>query len=249
MKQLFANLQEAYVFWFRGSLALFRRPLYLRDTVVQMERDGADSLLIVAAVAVFVGMALSLQITAELSFLGLQMYAGRIIGISIVSEIGPVLTAVVFAGRAGSGAASELGSMVLGNQVNALRVFGVDPLKKLVAPRILSSLIMVPALTIIGDAAAMLGGLYVAVVLHNQSAIVYLQNVRLVFVLRYMLPGLIKPLVFGYVIACVSTFEGMIARGGALGLKHSTTRSFVLCTILIILLDFAITRVILILLE
>src|SRR5512139_3741983 len=145
LKELIKDLQDFYLLSLDGILGLMRKPFYLKDTIEQMDYAGAGSLVIVLFVSLFIGMALALQLSAELSLLGLKMYTGRIVGLSIIREIGPVLTGLVFAGRVGSGTASELGSMILGHQVDTLRVFGVDPIKKLVTPRILSSLIMVPA--------------------------------------------------------------------------------------------------------
>ena len=156
IKGLIGDLQDFYILSIKGLLGLIRKPFYFRDLIEQMDYAGTGSLIIILLSSLFIGMALSLQLSAELSGLGLKMYIGKVVGVSIIREIGPVLTALVFAGRVGSGMASELGSMILGHQVDTLRVFGVDPTKKLVTPRILSSLIMLPALTIIGDAVSIL---------------------------------------------------------------------------------------------
>src|SRR5512136_673865 len=168
-KELFNEFQEFYFLSVHGLLGVGRKPFYARDTLEQMDYAGAGSFVIVLLVSLFIGMALSLQLSAELSRLGLKMYTGKVVGLSIIREIGPVMTAMVFAGRAGSGMASELGSMILGHQVDTLRVFGVDPIKKLVTPRILSALIMLPALTIIGDASSILGGYSIAVSVSHES--------------------------------------------------------------------------------
>ena len=172
-KELASELQNFYFVSVRGLLGLVRKPFYSKDTIEQMDYAGAGSFLIVLFVSLFIGMALSLQLAAELSGLGLKMYIGNIVGVSIIREIGPVVVATVFAGRVGSGIASELGSMILGHQVDTLRVFGVDPIRKLVTPRILSALIMLPALTIIGDAISILGGYYIAVFASHQSGTIY----------------------------------------------------------------------------
>ena len=114
-------------------MGLIRRPFYYKDMIERMDYTGTGSFVIVLLVSLFIGMALSLQLSAELSGMGLKMYIGKIVGVSIIREIGPVMTALVFAGRVGSGMASELGSMILGHQVDTLRAFGVDPVKKLVS--------------------------------------------------------------------------------------------------------------------
>jgi phospholipid/cholesterol/gamma-HCH transport system permease protein len=211
----------------------------------QMDYAGAGSLLIVVLVSLFIGMALSLQLSAELSRLGLKMYTGKVVGLSIIREIGPVLTALVFAGRVGSGMASELGSMILGHQIDTLRVFGVDPVKKLVTPRILSAIIMVPALTFIGDAVSLFGGYFIAVFVSNQSGAVYWSSIRDVFQMENVIAGSVKPFIFGYLIASISCYIGLSTRGGAIGLRRTTTRAVVASFITIIVADFMLTRALL----
>jgi len=245
IKELVNDLQDFYLLSLRALLGLGRKPFYLRDVIEQMDYAGAGSLVIVLFVFLFIGMALSLQLSAELSILGLKMYTGRIVGLSIIREIGPVLTGMVFAGRVGSGIASELGSMILGHQVDTLRVFGVDPIKKLVTPRVLSAIVMVPVLTIIGDAISLFGGYFIAVFVSHQSATVYWSSVREVFTLENVLSGFIKPFIFGYIIACISCYMGLSTRGGAIGLRRTTTKAVVMSFIMIIIADFVLTRLLL----
>ncbi len=245
VKTLVNELQNFYFLSFHGLLGLLRRPFYLRDTIEQMDYAGAGSFFIIILVSLFVGMALSLQLSAELSVLGLKMYTGKVVGISIIREIGPVTAALVFTGRVGSGMASELGSMVLGHQVDTLRVFGVDPVKKLVTPRILSALVMLPALTLIGNAASLLGGYYISVFVSNQSGNVYWSSIRDVLNFENVFSGSVKPFIFGYLIACISCYMGLSAKGGAIGLRRATTRAVVLSIIMIIVADFILTRILL----
>jgi len=245
IRELVNDLQDFYLLSLRALLGLGRKPFYLRDVIDQMDYAGAGSLVIVLFVSLFIGMALSLQLSAELSALGMKMYTGRIVGLSIIREIGPVLTGMVFAGRVGSGIASELGSMILGHQVDTLRVFGVDPIKKLVTPRVLSAIVMVPALTIIGDAISLFGGYFIAVFVSHQSATVYWSSVREVFTLENVLSGFIKPFIFGYIIACISCYMGLSTRGGAIGLRRTTTKAVVMSFIMIIITDFVLTRLLL----
>ncbi len=245
IKELIRDLQDFYLLSSRGLIGLTRKPFYFKDTIEQMDYAGTGSLIITLLVSLFIGMALSLQLAAELSPLGFKMYIGRIVGISIIREIGPVMTALVYAGRVGSGVASELGSMILGHQVDTLRVFGVDPLKKLVTPRILSSLIMVPALTIIGDAVSILGGYYIAVYVGFQSGTVYWSSIREVFTYENVIVGAIKPFIFGYLIACISCYTGLSTKGGAIGLRRTTTKAVVISFIMIIIADFILTRILL----
>lgn len=245
LKVILLELQNFYTLVFKSLFTFFKRPFYLRDLLEQMDYAGAGTLIIVILVALFIGMALSLQIAAEFSILGMQMYTGRVVGISIISEIGPVASALVFAGRAGSGMASELGTMVLRHQVDTLRVFGIDPVRKLFTPRIVGSILMLPALTVIADFVSLLGGFYIFSVVNNQSGTVYWDSIRLILTPQYIFSGTLKPFIFGLIISAVSCYTGFSTRGGAVGLKSSTTRAFVISTVFIIISDFIMTKIIL----
>jgi phospholipid/cholesterol/gamma-HCH transport system permease protein len=245
IKRTISDLQDFYSLSLYGLLGLVERPFYIKDAFFQMDYAGAGSVIIIVIVDLFVGMALSLQLAAELSTLGLKMYIGKIVGISVVRELGPVVTAVVFAGRVGAGMASELGSMVLGHQVDTIRVFGFDPVKKLVTPRIVGGLVMLPALTIIGVAVSLLGGYYIAVFVSHESGTFYWKSIRDIMTVENVLAGAIKPFVFGYLTACICSYAGLSTRGGALGLRRSTTRAVVLSIVMIIVSDFLLTRILL----
>lgn len=245
IKEFISELQDFYLLSTRGLLGVVKKPFYFKDTIEQMDYAGAGSFVIIILVSLFIGMALSLQLAAELSGLGLKMYTGKIVGISIIREIGPVAAALVFAGRVGSGMASELGSMILGHQVDSLRVFGVDPMKKLVTPRILSSVVMLPALTIIGDVVSLFGGYYIAVFVSHQSGTFYWSSIRDVLTFENVFAGAVKPLIFGYLIACISCYMGLSTKGGSKGLRTSTTRAVVVSIVMIIISDFILTRILL----
>ncbi|MEJ2696178.1 MAG: ABC transporter permease [Candidatus Sulfobium sp.] len=245
VKGLISDLQDFYVLACRGFLGMFGKPFYFADIIEQMDYAGAGSFVIIFVVTLFVGMALSLQLAAELSGLGLKMYSGMIVGISVIRELGPVVAALVFTGRVGAGIASELGSMVLGHQVDTLRVFGVDPIKKLVTPRIVSALVMLPALTVIGDAVSLLGGYYIAVFVSHQSSTVYWSSIREVLTFENVFSGAAKPFIFGYLIASICCYAGLSTKGGAIGLRQSTTKAVVMSIIMIIVSDFILTRVLL----
>jgi phospholipid/cholesterol/gamma-HCH transport system permease protein len=245
LKELISHLQDFYLLSIRGLLGIIRKPFYCNDTVDQMDYAGAGSFFIVLLVSLFVGMALSLQLSAELSRLGLKMYTGMIVGISIIREMGPVVVALVYAGRVGAGIASELGSMVLGHQVDTIRVFGVDPIKKLVTPRILSSIIMLPALTVVGDAVSLVGAYYISAFVSHQSGTFYWSSIRDVLIFENVFAGAIKPFIFGYLIACICCYMGLSTKGGAMGLRRSTTRAVVTSIIMIIISDFILTRILL----
>ncbi|MBC7188776.1 ABC transporter permease, partial [Candidatus Aerophobetes bacterium] len=136
IQKIISDLQDFYILCVNSIIRLFRKPLYFDDIVEQMEYAGSSSVFIVSLVCLFVGMALSLQLSAELSGLGLKMYTGKIVGIAVIREIGPLVTALVFIGRVGAGQTAEIGSMILGHQIDTLRVYGIDPIKKVVVPRV-----------------------------------------------------------------------------------------------------------------
>ena len=166
-------------------------------------------------------------------------------GLSIIREIGPVSVALAFAGRVGSGISSEIGSMVLGHQVDVMRVHGISPLKRLVKPRVLSALIMLPVLTILGDALALIGGFYIAVFESTQSGAFYWMQISQIINIESLLLGLSKPILFGYLVACISCYMGLSTKGGAKGLRKTTTEAVVFSTLMIIVSDFLVTKLIL----
>jgi len=242
LKGFVARLQDFYLLSVMAPLGILRRPLYFREIIEQMDYMGTGSFLIVFLVSLFIGMALSLQISAELAALGLKMYTGKIVGISMIREIGPVAIALSFAGRVGSGMASELGSMTLGHQVDILRVHGVNPIKKLVTPRVIAAVLMLPALTVVGDAVSLFGGYYIATFVSHHSGPFYWSQIREIMDFGNIIAGIVKPFMFGYIIACISCYMGLSTRGGARGLRRATTSAVVLSTITIIIADFMITR-------
>lgn len=245
IKHNITRLQDFYLLSVRALTGVFRRPSYLRETIEQMDYMGTGSFFIVFLVSLFIGMALSLQISAELSQLGLKMYTGKIVGVAIIREIGPVAIALVFAGRVGSGMASELGSMVLGHQVDILRVHGVNPVKKLVTPRVVSAVLMLPALTVMGDAVSLIGGYYISVFVSHQSGFFYWSQIKEIMDINNIVSGVTKPFIFGYMISCISCYMGLSTKGGARGLREATTRAVVASMIMIIVTDFMLTRVLL----
>ncbi len=245
IKENFSKLQDFYILSVKAPLGIFRKPFYFKDIIEQMDYMGTGSLFIVFLVSLFIGMALSLQISAELSEVGMKMYTGRIVGMSIIREIGPGVIALVFAGRVGSGMASELGSMMLGHQVDILRVHGINPVQKLITPRVVSAFLMLPVLTVIGDAAALLGGYYISVFVSHQSGSFYWGQIKDVMEFDNIFSGLAKPFIFGYLISCISCYMGLTASGGARGLRKATTNAVVISMIMVIISDFMLTRILL----
>jgi len=245
IQKIISDLQDFYILCVNSIVRLFRKPLYFDDIVEQMEYAGSSSVFIVSLVCLFVGMALSLQLSAELSGLGLKMYTGKIVGIAVIREIGPLVTALVFIGRVGAGQTAEIGSMILGHQIDTLRVYGIDPIKKVVVPRVVASVVMLPCLTIIGDLVCLFGGYYIAVFVSNQSGSFYWSSIIKELTFQNVFSGSIKPFIFGYLISCISCFYGLTTRGGAKGLRTSTTKAVVTSIVVVIAMDFVLTRILL----
>src|SRR5262244_482722 len=160
----------------RAFASIFQRPFYVRDILLQMDLIGVGSLTVVMLTGFFTGAVLTLQTSKELSRFGAVGFTGGLVSVSLVREQRPVLAALMVAGRVGSGMASELGSMLVTEQINAMRALGTDPVKKLVVPRVLATIAMLPVLTIVADAIGILGGLAIAVLILHITANLYLNR-------------------------------------------------------------------------
>jgi phospholipid/cholesterol/gamma-HCH transport system permease protein len=240
------EVQDVSVLTVRSLGSLFRRPYYVRDILVQMETVGVGSLAVCLLTGFFTGAVLTLQSSKTLSTFGAVGFTGSLVAISLVRELGPVLASLMVAGRVGSGIASELGSMVVTEQVNAMRALGTDPIKKLVVPRLLATLSMLPVVTIVTDALGVVGGLFTSVFVLRISANLYLSRAWDALTYMDLFGGLLKPLVFGATIAIVSCHCGLRTYGGTQGVGRSTTQAVVASSILIIIFNLFLTRIILV---
>ena len=238
------EVQGLSVLTIRSVRGAFRRPFYFRDILLQMDQVGVQSITIIVLTGFFTGAVLALQTSSTLSTFGAVGLTGSLVSISLVRELGPVLAALMVAGRVGSGMASELGSMKVTEQINAMRALGTDPIKKLVVPRIFATVTMQPLLTIIADALGILGGLFVAVFLLQISSNLYLSAAWDALNFNDILGGLLKPIVVGAIIATVSCYCGMRTEGGTQGVGRSTTQAVVASSVLILVSDFFLTRLI-----
>lgn len=231
----------------RAVAALFTRPRYPREWLAQADALGVQSLSIVVLTGTFTGMVLALQSAASLDAFGARPYVGRLVCVSMVRELGPVLTALMVTGRVASGMAAELGSMVVTQQIDALRVLGTDPVRKLVAPRVLAGLAMVPILTVVSDTVGIFGGGLISVFSLKLSWIYYWRSVAQALVVNDLAMGLSKPLVFGFILSSVGCYMGLRTTGGTQGVGLATTRSVVVASVLILSSDFFITKLLLLL--
>jgi phospholipid/cholesterol/gamma-HCH transport system permease protein len=239
------EVQDISVLAVRAFFSAFRRPFYMQDILAQMDLVGVGSLLVVMLTGFFTGAVLTFQSANSLSRFGAKTLTGQLVAISLVRELGPVLTALMIAGRVGSGIASELGSMLVTEQINAMRALGTDPVKKLVVPRILATVTMLPILTIIADSMGILGGLAVAIYQLQISASLYLSKAWSGLVYMDLFGGLLKPLVFGVTVALIGCHCGFRTHGGTQGVGRSTTQAVVTSSILIIVLNLLLTKIIL----
>lgn len=240
-----ADMQGYVLLSWRALVSLFTPPRYAVETWTQMDSLGVGSLSIVVLTGLFTGMVLALQSSATLDVFGARPYVGRLVCVSMVRELGPVLTALMVTGRVGSGMAAELGSMVVTQQIDALRVLGTDPIRKLVAPRIVAGMIMVPLLTVISDTLGIFGGGLISVFNLKLSWQFYWRSVGNALVLNDLVMGLTKPVVFGFVLSSIGCYMGLSTQGGTQGVGVATTRSVVAGSVAILSTDFFMTKLLL----
>lgn len=245
LKRTILHIQEFTILSYRGFVSLFRPPRYWQDTFDMMDVIGVGSLTIVCLTGLFTGMVLTVQSSATLDAFGARPYVGRMVSLSMIRELGPVLTSLMVAGRVGSGMAAELGSMVVTQQIDAMRALGTDPIRKLVTPRLVAGVVMIPILTILSDAVGMLGGFLVARFTLRLATQFYWHSAMDAIEVEDMIMGLVKPVVFGYLVVAVGCYLGLSTRGGTRGVGISTTRSVVLASVLILASDYFLNLLIL----
>lgn len=242
VKSALLEVQNLTILVGRTLVAFVRPPLYWRDTWVQMDVIGVQSLLIVGLTGIFTGMVLALQSAVQLADFGATLFVGQLVAASVVRELGPVLTALMVAGRVGSGIAAEIGSMRVGEQIDALEAMGTDPIKKLVKPRVQAGLVMLPMLTVITDFIAIMGGQIIAWLTLNQGVSTYWSAVWSGIYFSDLFTGLAKPFVFGFIITTIACYLGLRTRGGTEGVGRSTTQAVVISSVLVLASDFFLTK-------
>lgn len=210
--------------------------------IAQMEQIGVRSFAVAAITTVFTGMVLALQTALALPGLGVKYYIGTVVSKSTVRELVPVLVALIVGGRIGSGMTAEIGTMKVTEQVDALRAMAADPVRKLVVPKLAAALVMLPALTLIGDLLGILGGLVIAVLELQLTATFYLNDVLSALTLEDFASGVGKSFFFAFFITIVACHHGLTAQGGADGVGRATTNTVVLASILILVSDFFLTK-------
>ena len=217
-------------------------PHYFQDTLAQMDDIGVGSLPIVLLSGFFIGAVMVLQTGAQFTRFGQTALTGDIVAIALVRELGPTLTGILVAGRCASGIASELGSMLVTEQVDAMRAMGTDPSRKLVTPRVLATILVLPLLTALNDFMGLLGGCVASVFSLRLGAVEFFTRAINALDFADLMQGFMKPMVYGFILATVGCYKGLTVRGGTQGVGRATTQAVVVASVLIIAADVFLTK-------
>jgi len=221
---------------------LFRHPRYFADMLYQADQIGFGSLPIVVLTGLSIGAELALNSANTLQRFGSLSLIGQLVSVGMVRELGPIITGLMVAGRNASGMASELGSMRVTEQIDAMRALGTDPMKKLVTPRVAATVFMLFFLTIISDLLGLFGGALISNLLFRMDWHQYWSTSWQILVFQDVFMGLLKPVLFGFVIATIGCYYGMTARGGTQGVGRATTQAVVASSVLILVVDLLVTK-------
>ncbi|MGC2694818.1 MAG: ABC transporter permease [Candidatus Angelobacter sp.] len=242
VKRFVLSVQEYTYLSVRAVTNLFRKPLYMADIIQQADFIGVGSLPIVVLTGMFTGIVLALNTSKTLEQFGSLSLTGTLVSYSMVRELGPVLTSLMVAGRNASGMASELGSMKVTEQIDAMRSLGTDPYKKLVTPRVVATVVMLFFLTIISDLVGLVGGWIIAFAMLGLDTAQYWNSAYQILKYNDVITGLVKPLVFGFIISTVGCYYGMNTKGGTQGVGRATTQAVVASSVLILAVDAVLTQ-------
>jgi phospholipid/cholesterol/gamma-HCH transport system permease protein len=242
VKQAVASVQDYALLSGRAFVNIFTSPHYFQDTLEQMDFIGAGSLPIILLSGFFIGAVMVLQTGSQFIRFGQTSLTGDVVSIALVSELGPAFTGLLVTGRCATGIASELGSMVVTEQVDAMRAMGTDPSRKLVTPRLLAALLMLPLLTAMMDFIGLLGGCAASVFTLRLDAITFWRRAIDALDFGYLMQGFTKPVVFGFILSTIGCYKGLTVRGGTQGVGRATTQAAVIGSVLIIVADAFLTK-------
>ncbi|HTW64766.1 MAG TPA: ABC transporter permease [Bryobacteraceae bacterium] len=243
LKPPVAAFQDFFVLTGLALRNLFRGPHYADDIALQMDNIGVGSLWIVILTGFFSGVVITMQMSRALAQYGATGQVGEIVAITLVRELGPVLTALLVAGRNASGIASELGSMKVTEQIDAMRALGTDPIQKLVTPRMIATAVMLPLLVIVADFVGLLGGYVIAYFSIGLTTSQYWTNAYQSLEYNDIVQGLLKPFVFAFIISLVGCFYGLRTSGGTQGVGLATTKAVVVASIWVFIITSMLTRI------
>jgi phospholipid/cholesterol/gamma-HCH transport system permease protein len=241
-KQLLAHIQDYSQMAARSLANLATGPRYFQDILDQMDDIGVGSLPIVLMSGFFIGAVMVLQTGSQFTRFGQTALTGDVVAIALVRELGPTLTGILVAGRSASGIASVLGSMVVTEQVDAMRAMGTDPSRKLVTPRVLAGILMLPLLTALNDFIGLLGGCVASVFSLRLNAVEFWTRAIGALDFADLMQGMMKPLVYGFILATVGCYKGLTVRGGTQGVGRATTQAVVVASVMIIGADLFLTK-------
>src|SRR5712664_2557047 len=242
LKQFLANIQDYAELAFHSLANLAVGPRYFQDTLVQMDDIGVGSLPIILLSGFFIGAVMVLQTGSQFVRFGQTSLTGDVVAIALVRELGPTLTGLLVAGRCASGIASELGSMLVTEQVDAMRAMGTDPSRKLVTPRVLATILMLPLLVALSDFIGLVGGCVASVFSLRLGVVQFWTRAIDALDLADIMQGMMKPLIFGFILATVGCYKGLTVRGGTQGVGRATTQAVVVASVMIIAADLFLTR-------
>jgi phospholipid/cholesterol/gamma-HCH transport system permease protein len=241
-KDAVASVQAYALLSGRALANIFSSPHYFQDILEQMDFIGAGSMPIILLSGFFIGAVMVLQTGSQFIRFGQTSLTGDVVSIALVSELGPAFTGLLVTGRCATGIASELGSMLVTEQVDAMRAMGTDPSRKLVTPRLLAALLMLPLLTAIMDFVGLLGGCAASVFTLRLGAIEFWRRAIDALDFAYLMQGFTKPVVFGFILSTVGCYKGLTVRGGTQGVGRATTQAAVTASVLIIVADAFLTK-------
>jgi phospholipid/cholesterol/gamma-HCH transport system permease protein len=236
------DLQETTILAARALVGVLKKPRYFPELIAQMDAIGVGSLTIIVLTGFFTGGVLTVQTFPTLKTYGAQDQTGYLVAISLVRELGPVLCALMVTGRVGSAISAELGSMVVSEQIAAMRALGTDPVRKLVAPRMYALIISLPLLTVIADMVGIGGGWVTATLLYQIPSGVFINAVRDGITSDDLIGGMVKPLVFALIIGAIACRQGLSTEGGTVGVGRATTRAVVTASIIVIVADYFLAK-------
>jgi phospholipid/cholesterol/gamma-HCH transport system permease protein len=236
------NVQEFSRLSWSALRKIFSPPYYYREFAIQMDKIGVGSLFIIVLTGTFTGMVMALQFLAQLKPFAATSYVGGMVAITMIKELGPVLSSLMVAGRVGSAITAELGTMMVTEQIDAMRVEGTDIVKRLMTPRLKAILIAMPLLTVVTDTVSLVGG-YAISAGYGIKPIMYINSLtQFMFFIDYA-EGLVKPIIFGFIIAMMGCYNGLNTSGGAAGVGEAAKRTVVLSSVLILVTDFFIAKI------
>lgn len=245
LKDKLLSFQE-YVYLVARAIAnVFTPPFYVSDLLAQMDLIGVGSVPIVTLTGFFIGVVMVLQTSSQFERFGETALTGDAVSLALVRELGPVIAALLVTGRNGSAIASELGSMVVTEQIDAMRALGTDPIRKLVTPRVVASVLMLPLLTAISDFVGLVGGFIVAHFTLQLGAVQFWSRAIDALAFGDLVQGMVKPLLYGLILSTVACYQGLNVRGGTQGVGRATTSATVVASVSIIMSDAVISRLLL----